>query len=326
MGNYAPLHRKSRGPYNQELEKIELQESSMLNQKLKNILIYASSVASIIGTGLAFKQEIATCLRYESKKLDGRYCYKKALVEKNKICYADETISKLNNVKTELELFEYKKYGVGILNLRIDNHFNDLQNNTKSLLFKALELQGVINNPDLSINEKVSRLRDFDTATFIYNRNLGDFKKLSESLHCALNLESQSTPSVSTISPGSQDDSGDKLAELATCLRYEIKKSSIINWDWFETLNTWEKLAISLLLTKSVVFSSLIGIIFVYYGDILLNKYKLEQKYPKIANIIKLRRKFTRYYFFLDCFLILGVVVLEVCFSLFILFTMNTNF
>jgi len=314
MGNYAPLHRKSRGPYNQELEKIELQESSMLNQKLKNILIYASSVASIIGTGLAFKQEI------ESKKLDG---LQKALVEKNKIL--DETISKLNNVKTELELFEYKKYGVGILNLRIDNHFNDLQNNTKSLLFKALELQGVINNPDLSINEKVSRLRDFDTATFIYNRNLGDFKKLSESLHCALNLESQSTPSVSTISPGSQDDSGDKLAELATP-KDEIKKSSIINWDWFETLNTWEKLAISLLLTKSVVFSSLIGIIFVYYGDILLNKYKLEQKYPKIANIIKLRRKFTRYYFFLDCFLILGVVVLEVCFSLFILFTMNTNF
>lgn len=313
MGYYAPL---PLWEGKQELGKktLELQESSMLNQKVKNILIYASSVASIIGTGLAFKQEI------DSKKLDG---LQKALVEKNKIL--DETISKLNNVKTEIELFEYKKYGVGILNLRINNHFNDSygQNNTKSLLFKALELQGVINNPDLSINEKVSRLRDFDTATFIYNRNLGDFKKLSDSL--SLNLDSQSTPSVSTISPGSQDDSGDKFLAFART-ELEIKKSNIINWDWFETLNTWEKLAISLLLTKSVVFSSLIGIIFVYYGDILLNKYNLEQKYPKIANIIKLRRKFTRYYFFLDCFLILGVIILEVCFSLFILFTMNTNF
>jgi hypothetical protein len=67
-----------------------------------------------------------------------------------------------------------------------------------------------------------------------------------------------------------------------------------------------DKLSISLLLSKSVVFSSLIGTIFIYYGDILLNKYNLENKYPKLANIIKLRRKFSKYYLLVFCLLVFG--------------------
>jgi hypothetical protein len=48
---------------------------------------------------------------------------------------------------------EYKKYGVKFMNLRINNHSpkaSSLQNNSKSLLNKALELQETLKNLRLS--------------------------------------------------------------------------------------------------------------------------------------------------------------------------------
>jgi hypothetical protein len=99
----------------------------------------------------------------------------------------------------------------------------------------------------------------------------------------------------------------------------EIKNANIINWDWFETLSSWEKLAVSLLLSKSIIFSALLGIVFNVYGDYLLTRYNLESRFPKLAAVIKIRRTFSRYYILLDCSLILGVIILEVIFSLFVL-------
>jgi hypothetical protein len=292
-------------------------EASLFNKRIKNILIYGSSVASVVGTGLAIKNELGV------SKLGG---IQKEL-EENKILL-ETTITNLNKINSELEEAEYKKYGVNILNIRIDNHFTTLQNSSKSLLNKALELQEIINNPNLSVTEKIKIMRDFDTASFLFKRDLGEFKKLTESLSINVDCSSEGGPLTlrgggNSISTSSNGTSSQRLEEEEE--EEEIKKSNIIDWDSFENLNSWEKLAISLLLTKSVVFSSLIGIIFIYYGDILLNKYNLESKYPKLANIIKLRRKFSRYYFIVDCLLIFGVVILEVALSVFILIIMNTD-
>jgi hypothetical protein len=312
--------------------KAKIIESSSLNIRIKNILLYGSSVASVIGTGLAIKSEI------ETQKLT---VLQKELDLKNNLLA--QTVSTLNKVQSELEQAEYKKYGVGILNIRMNNHFNSLQSSTQILLSKALELQALINNPDLTVLDKISKIRDFDTATFLFNRDLGEFKKLSDSLNLNLNSSAQASLDIQggcavktgeifkdgenfTSSPASSFycSNNENKKQAAPLLEVEeIKQSNIINWDWFDSLNTWGKLAVSLLLTKSVLFASLMGLIFVYYGDVLLTKYNLESRYPKLAKIIKLRRKFSRYYFLLDCLLILGVILLEVCLSLYILFLTN---
>jgi len=105
----------------------------------------------------------------------------------------------------------------------------------------------------------------------------------------------------------------------------DLKESSIFDFnifyylDWFESLNGVKKIAVSLILGKSVIFSALLSIIFIFYGDILIKKYDLENKYPKLANIIQLRREFQKIYFKYNCFLIFIVVITEVTFGIAIL-------
>lgn len=108
----------------------------------------------------------------------------------------------------------------------------------------------------------------------------------------------------------------------------DLKESSVFNFnfdilssiDWFEGLNGLKKLAVSLIIGKSVIFSALTSIIFIFYGNILIEKYDLEKRYPKLAKLIQLRRKFQKYYFNYSCFLIISIIIYEIAFALAVLF------
>jgi hypothetical protein len=87
----------------------------------------------------------------------------------------------------------------------------------------------------------------------------------------------------------------------------------------FEDLNPYQKIAVFLLLNNSILVSSLINIIFIFYGDVLLNKYNIEARFPKLAKIIQLRRKFTKYYFIINCLLIICTILIEIIFGIAVL-------
>lgn len=95
----------------------------------------------------------------------------------------------------------------------------------------------------------------------------------------------------------------------------DLHKSSIFNFEfsieWFQTLLGIQQLAVGIFLGKSVIFSSLVSIVFIFYGDILINKYDITKKYPKLEKIISLRRKYQKYYFNYNCLLILIVILNE---------------
>src|ERR1700674_668738 len=80
-----------------ESYKAKVIESSSLNLRFKNILLYGSSVASKFGTGLALISEIG------NQKLSA---LQKELEIKNKLLA--QTVNTLNKVKSDLEQAEYK--------------------------------------------------------------------------------------------------------------------------------------------------------------------------------------------------------------------------
>jgi hypothetical protein len=88
----------------------------------------------------------------------------------------------------------------------------------------------------------------------------------------------------------------------------------------YEKLDFMGKIALGLLLLKYVLISSLISIVFIFYGDYLIEKYQLEVKYPKLAKIIKLRREFKKYYLIIDSLIIISVILIEIIFCIGILF------
>lgn len=54
----------------------------------------------------------------------------------------------------------------------------------------------------------------------------------------------------------------------------------------FDKLDTFSKLALSLLNLNNVLISALVSIVFILYGDYLINKYNIETLFPSLTNII----------------------------------------
>jgi len=150
----------------------------------------------------------------------------------------------------------------------------------------------------------------------ILKRKIGKYEEEHFSFNSVLTKNGIELPSKTekTADPNKADTSS--IDET------QFHKSSILNFDfyfsieWFKTLEGVQQLAVGIFLGKSVILSSLISIIFIFYGDNLLNKYKIAEKYPKLAKIIELRKKYQKYYFKYNCLLILMVVITEYMVSL----------
>ena len=81
----------------------------------------------------------------------------------------------------------------------------------------------------------------------------------------------------------------------------ELTKSSFINVNFnfdeiLSSLSREELLALGSLLFNSLIFSYTITIITIIYGDYLIKRFDLENKYPKLAKFIQLRRKLQNFY------------------------------
>jgi hypothetical protein len=73
-------------------------------------------------------------------------------------------------------------------------------------------------------------------------------------------------------------------------------------------------------LTILLFLSSLIT---VFYSDTIIKFYKLEEKYPRLAKFIQLRRKFQQYYFFFNSLGIIIFALIILIFNFWIFFNVN---
>lgn len=58
-----------------------------------------------------------------------------------------------------------------------------------------------------------------------------------------------------------------------------------------------EQIAFGFLILNQIILSSVLTLIYIFYGDYLIKRFNLETRYPNLAKIISLRRKFQSYYF-----------------------------
>ena len=91
------------------------------------------------------------------------------------------------------------------------------------------------------------------------------------------------------------------------------------NWSDFLKSLTFEQLnALSHILAALLVLLCLIDIILVIYNDFLITFFKLEERFPKLARFIQLRRKYQRFHMFVSfiiCFITLfGIIYLDLLF------------
>jgi hypothetical protein len=86
--------------------------------------------------------------------------------------------------------------------------------------------------------------------------------------------------------------------------------------DLYKNLSNDQIGGIGLLMFSQVLIGSAISIVFVFFGEYLIQRYDLDNKYPKLAKFIHLRRKFQKYYLMLNIFFIISVGIMLGIFGL----------
>lgn len=102
-----------------------------------------------------------------------------------------------------------------------------------------------------------------------------------------------------------------------------VKKASIFGLDElfysFESLSGISKLLFTVILSSSIILGCIFGIILNIYGNYLLERFNLEEKFPKIALIINYRRKLSKYYLISNFLIIIIMCLINLILSISIL-------
>jgi hypothetical protein len=80
--------------------------------------------------------------------------------------------------------------------------------------------------------------------------------------------------------------------------------------EYLSTLSVYELCILTNIFLMIFIFTCLITILFAFYGNYIIEKLSLEQKYPKLSGIIKLRVKLQHYYILTNSLFIFIALVL----------------
>jgi hypothetical protein len=90
---------------------------------------------------------------------------------------------------------------------------------------------------------------------------------------------------------------------------------------FFSTLNFEQTLAIFHISGSIFILISFYSILFIFFGDYLIKYFNLEEKYPKLANFIKIRRKLQNYYVLINIIIIVLILIVMIYVDLLLLLT-----
>lgn len=102
------------------------------------------------------------------------------------------------------------------------------------------------------------------------------------------------------------------INKINTLLNNSNNKSQYFDslQNFFDGFNYEQNLAMANIFGSMFIMSTLFSIISIFYGEKLITYFDLENKFPKIAKFIQIRRKFQQYYLLINIALIIIVLLL----------------
>ena len=172
----------------------------------------------------------------------------------------------------------------------------------------------MINNSSTMIADQIKNfLNDFDEV----------LKKAFSECGKSLNTLQDIVDKISTTGSGGNktnyimDNTSNLSSYLSDKSNYTVKEIS----NYLSTLTFEQTVAILHIFGCIVIIISLISLFIVFYGNKLIDNLNLENRFPKIARLIQLRRKFQMYYSLID-FIIIIIVTLSMLYIDILLFNL----
>lgn len=174
--------------------------------------------------------------------------------------------------------------------LEIKKYFNEVKSSIKDLSDVQNKYWKIYNENTDSCNENPKKL--FESYEEEFGKVFNKAKEISD------NLDKKYNNFEGSINKLSDDN-------------YIIKLINQFN-DYLSNLSITEICLVINISSCIFILTCLVTILFAVYGNILIDKLNLEEKYPKLASFIKLRIKLQHTYVFINTLLILIALVLMV--------------
>lgn len=216
--------------------------------------------------------------------------------------YRDEMI--MRRVNKELENTKQQ-----ISELKAEN--NELRTSKSEILQNLNKTQAIVKDIELSTkakNELQTREAEINSINnkALQGQNLStdEQNKVAQEQFVKAQIQNYDNQINSDIN---------KIEELRKLIEDSKKNSVFISeFDYqkfLDNLSKEELLAFSGLLLNSLVLSYSISIILVLYGNYLITRFDLENRYPKLAKFIKIRRQIQNYYIKICfCWIFIGIL------------------
>jgi len=272
--------------------KNKILHSGLGNKNLKNFLSALGYIGGGLGSYITIKNEFKD---YQIGRINQLKVEENAIInrsiDKDKEIH-QKILTTISNYREDLLKLHHERAKIIGHTGRLSDLYEKIKDNV--LIYK---------NKSTDLNSKLSELGIIDQ---LINRDLEKFSEEVDSL-------------LSNIENPSENDSVETVDK-------DINESVVLGTDffqikeWFDGLIGVQKLAFTIILGKSILLSALVSIIFIFYGNILIEKYDLVNRYPKLAKFIELRKKYQKYYFIYYCLLVFFVILVETILGIAILF------
>jgi hypothetical protein len=241
--------------------------------------------------------------------------------------------------KKIFQLLTLTSFSITIYNLKNSSRVREIQSKVEKLQGKNDELRDktieVLNKNEKLIESQQELVEESKSLSSCYKKVAEEWKKITDSIN--------KNVADNSINDDELSDQLNKLDntinEIEECThRYEnivetarklvedgnfrkfIDSDKII--DFFNNINnlSFEDTIYVCHLSGSIaILISIISIITIFYSNQIIEYFKLETKYPRIAKFIQLRRKFQNFYIVIDFIIILFVCVAMIYINLLLL-------
>jgi hypothetical protein len=262
----------------------------------------AKSVIFIMGAAASF-----LALKNEYKDLTKESCFKKLHQKladlKGTVGTTQSELNQIKNVNLRNNLSHRLHFRS--LEINIENFGKSLQH--ESDLQKALNAKKInwaeTKDPKLKIEIAIEEA----ILNQLNSKNTRDFQNIMKDVQSGVKF------SNAVCNADNEDKIIALLTEGVTEGDDDIKKSIIFSfnveklWNIFETLDAVSKLVCVMMFSSYFISSCVLGLVINIYGNYLLDRFQLEEKYPKVAIFIKYRKTVSKYYILLNLLTILMI-------------------
>ena len=218
---------------------------------------------------------------------------------------------KTNAVRTQLQIAEEKYNNEVEKSKALQAELDTLNKNSKALTeHQALSAKA------LDFYKKQEDLREKISKSYVALDAAKDELKKSPAkeseIKKTIEAENEKLKQLNEARQKELDKFGENIKETIE----NLKKKSIppldLLSDWFENLDGIGKLAFLSIFSNTLILVCSISIIYTLFGNYLINRFNLEEKYPKLNKFIKLRVKFQNYYLKINLTIIICVCLIQI--------------